>query len=54
VDYENYRDIAGVKFPYRWTFTWLDGRDIFDFGDVKFNAPIDPAKFGEPALGPPR
>jgi ubiquinol-cytochrome c reductase cytochrome b subunit len=50
VDYENYRDVGGLKFPYRWTFTWLDGRDVFDFTDVKFNVPIDPAKFGEPVL----
>ncbi|HKC57208.1 MAG TPA: photosynthetic reaction center cytochrome c subunit family protein [Vicinamibacterales bacterium] len=50
VDYEDYRDVGGVKFPYKWTVTWLDGRDVFDFADVKFNVPIDPAKFGEPVL----
>jgi ubiquinol-cytochrome c reductase cytochrome b subunit len=50
VDYEDYRDVGGIKFPHRWTFTWLDGRDVFEFTDVTFNAPIDPAKFGEPAL----
>ena len=54
VDYEDYREAGGIKFPYRWTFTWLDGRDIFDFGDVKFNAQIDAAKFGEPTLPAPR
>jgi len=52
VDYEDYRDVGGVKFPYKWTFTWLDGRDSFDFADVKFNAPIDASKFGEPVLTP--
>ncbi len=50
VDYEDYRDVGGVKFPHKWTFTWLDGRDVFDFSDVKFNVPIDAAKFGEPEL----
>ena len=50
VDYSDYRDAGGVKFPYRWIFTWLDGRDEFDFADVKFNMPIDAAKFGEPVL----
>ena len=50
VDYSDYRDTGGIKFPYRWVFTWLDGRDEFDFADVKFNAPIDAAKFGEPEL----
>ena len=50
VDYEDYREIAGIKFPHRWTFTWLDGRDTFEFADVRFNVPIDAAKFGEPVL----
>jgi ubiquinol-cytochrome c reductase cytochrome b subunit len=53
VDYENYRDVGGIKFPFKWTFTWLDGRDSFDFMDVKFNTPIDPSKFGEPVLTRP-
>ena len=50
VDYEDYRDVAGIKFPHRWTVTWLDGRDTFEFGDVRFNVPIDAAEFGEPLL----
>ena len=32
--------------PFRWTFAWLDGRDHFEFSDVKLNVPIDAAKFG--------
>jgi ubiquinol-cytochrome c reductase cytochrome b subunit len=50
VDYEDYRDVDGIKFPRRWMVTWLDGRDTFDFTDVKFNVPIDASKFGEPVL----
>ncbi len=50
IDYEDYRDVAGIKFPHKWTFTWLDGRDTFQFADVRFNAPIGAAKFGEPLL----
>jgi ubiquinol-cytochrome c reductase cytochrome b subunit len=53
VDYEDYRDVGGIKFPHRWTFTWLDGRDTFEFADVKFNLPIDEAEFGEPVLPAP-
>ena len=48
VDYSDYRDVGGMKFPYHWTFAWLDGRDNFEFADVKVNVPIDAAKFGEP------
>jgi ubiquinol-cytochrome c reductase cytochrome b subunit len=50
VDYEDYRDVAGVTFPHRWTYTWLDGRDTFEFADVRFNVAIDAARFGEPVL----
>jgi photosynthetic reaction center cytochrome c subunit len=52
VDYSDYRDIDGFKFPYHWTFSWLDGKDTFEFGDVKLNVPIAAAKFGEPVLPP--
>lgn len=52
VDYEDYRDVGGITFPHRWTYTWLDGRDTFEFTDVRFNQPIDPARFGEPQLPP--
>jgi hypothetical protein len=24
-DYADYRDVAGVKMPFRWKMTWLDG-----------------------------
>lgn len=50
VDYSDYRDVGGIKFPYHWTFAWLDGRDTFEFSDVKLNVPIDQAKFGQPDI----
>jgi len=50
VDYRDYREVGGIKFPFRWTFAWLDGRDDFEFSDVKLNVAIDPARFGEPNL----
>ena len=53
VDYSDYRDVGGVKFPFKWVFAWLDGQDRFEFDDVKLNVPIDAAKFGQPVLPPP-
>ncbi len=50
VDYADYRDVNGIKIPYRWTFSWLDGRDAFELNDVKLNVPIDTAKFGMPPV----
>ena len=47
-DFSDYRDVNGVKFPFRSRFSWLDGQDTFEFTDVKFNVPIDAARFGEP------
>jgi photosynthetic reaction center cytochrome c subunit len=48
VDYDDYRDVDGIKFPFKFQFSWLDGRDGFQINDVKVNAPIDPAVFGRP------
>jgi hypothetical protein len=47
-DYEEYREVAGVKMPVRWTVTWLDGRDVFEIKDVQPNVAIDAARFARP------
>ena len=48
VDYSDYRDVNGVKFPYKITFSWLDGRDTIEVSEVKTNVAIDASQFGEP------
>ncbi len=48
-DFDDYRDVNGIKFPFKYTFSWLDGRDAFRLNDVKINVPIDAAKFVLPA-----
>jgi hypothetical protein len=48
IDYSDYRDVGGIKFPFKYTFSWLDGRDAFQLSDVKTNVAIDAAKFGKP------
>ena len=50
VDYSDYRDVGGIRFPFRWAFIWLDGLDTFEFDNVRLNVPIDAARFGEPLL----
>lgn len=47
-DYSDYRDVNGIKFPFEYTFSWLDGKDSFKLSDVKTNAPVDEAKFQKP------
>jgi hypothetical protein len=49
VDYADYREVAGVRMPFRWTVTWLDGRDTIQLTAVEPNAAIDPSRFGRPA-----
>jgi photosynthetic reaction center cytochrome c subunit len=48
VDYADYRDVGGIKFPFQYTFSWLDGKDAFKISDVKVNALIDPSVFAKP------
>ena len=49
IDYGDYREVAGVKMPFRWTVTWLDGRATIELKDVQANAPVDAARFARPA-----
>jgi hypothetical protein len=49
IDFSDYRDVAGVKMPFKWTAVWTDGRSEFEMAGIKPNVPIDAAKFGKPA-----
>ena len=48
IDYADYRDVNGVKFPFDYQFLWLDGRFNAKLNNVQVNVPIDAAKFGKP------
>lgn len=48
IDYDDYREVDGIKFPFSYTFSWLDGRDAFKINNVQVNVPIDAAKFAKP------
>jgi len=49
IDYADYREVAGVKIPFRWTVTWTNGQSITELSEIQANAPVDPAKFAKPA-----
>ena len=49
VDYTDYRDVNGIKLPFEYQFSWLDGRYSAKIKDVKTNVAIDAARFGKPA-----
>ncbi|PYU33755.1 MAG: c-type cytochrome [Acidobacteria bacterium] len=49
IDFADYRDVSGVKVPFRWTVTWTDGRSVTELNQVQPNAAVDAAKFAKPA-----
>jgi hypothetical protein len=49
IDYTDYRDVGGIKFPFEYQFSWLDGRYTAKIKDIKTNVAIDAARFGRPA-----
>ncbi len=52
IDYFDYRDVGGVKTPYRWTIARPSGAFTIQLDEVQNNAPIDAVKFVEPARPP--
>jgi hypothetical protein len=50
VDFTDYRDVAGVKIPYKWTLGRPSGRFTIQVDQAQANAPMDDAKFAKPAV----
>jgi photosynthetic reaction center cytochrome c subunit len=49
IDYADYREIDGVKIPYRWTLTRPNGSFTINVQQVQQNVPIDEKLFVVPA-----
>jgi hypothetical protein len=49
IDFADYRDVNGIKLPFRITYAWLDGRDAIVLNEIRTNVPVDDTKFGRPA-----
>lgn len=54
IDFSDYRDVSGVKLPYRWVVTWTDGRSTIELNELRVNVPIDATKFAKPTLTAPK
>lgn len=52
MDYSDYRDVAGVKIPFKWVVTWTNGQGTATLTQVQPNVAIDAARFGRPAPAP--
>jgi outer membrane lipoprotein-sorting protein len=48
IEYDDYRDVAGIKMPFRITKTWVDGRSVVELSSIQPNVAIDAAKFARP------
>jgi photosynthetic reaction center cytochrome c subunit len=49
IDYADYREVSGVKRPYRWTVTWTNGQSVYQLNELQSNVEIDKGKFDKPA-----
>jgi hypothetical protein len=45
-DYADYRDVGGIKFPFDFKFSWLDGRFSAKLTRVQVNTQIPDTRFG--------
>ena len=53
IDYSDYRDVAGVMMPFRWTVTQTYMQMNIALSEVQPNVAIDAARFVQPAPTPP-
>jgi photosynthetic reaction center cytochrome c subunit len=49
IDYSDYRAVSGVKMPYKWTATWVDGQSTTELSEIQANAAVAAAKFTKPS-----
>jgi photosynthetic reaction center cytochrome c subunit len=50
IDYADYREVDGVRIPFRWTLARPNGRFTIQITEVKTNVPVDDAKFMKSSL----
>jgi len=50
IDYSDYRAVSGVKMPFKWQVTWVDGQSTTELANIQANAAVAAAKFVKPAV----
>jgi hypothetical protein len=48
IDFAEYKPVAGVMMPSKWSYAWVSGREEFSMTDIQPNVAVDAAKFGKP------
>jgi hypothetical protein len=54
IDYDDYRDMGGVKIPFHWTIARAEGSLNIYLQQVEENIPINSAKFSKPTAAGPK
>jgi photosynthetic reaction center cytochrome c subunit len=49
LNYDDYRDVNGVKMPFQLTTTWTDGQSIIKLNSIQPNPTLDASQFNQPA-----
>lgn len=52
IDYADYREVGGLKMPYRWTLARPGGRFTIQVSEMQQNVPVDDSRFVKPAPPP--
>jgi hypothetical protein len=54
IDYDDYRDVAGIKMPFTWTASQTYMQMTVKLTDVQANAAVEAARFARPATAAPK
>lgn len=54
IDYADYREVSGVRLPFRRTMTQTYMQMVVELSEVQPNVPIDATRFARPAIAPRR
>lgn len=49
IDYSDYRDVNGVKMPFKWVTTWTDGQATTELTEIQANTAVPASRFAQPA-----
>ncbi len=49
IDYSDYREVAGVRLPFRWTAAQPQAQVTVQLTDIQVNVPLDDSRFNRPA-----
>jgi photosynthetic reaction center cytochrome c subunit len=50
IDYSDYRPVAGVMMPFKFSYIWISGREEYTIDSYQPNVAIDSSKFAEAVL----